>query len=44
MIKNIKNNLLNIESTVSDAVKILQKSKYKTVIIISSKNKNFYER
>ncbi|MEC8996757.1 MAG: nucleotidyltransferase family protein [Pseudomonadota bacterium] len=39
MIKNIKNNLLNIESTVSDAVKILQKSKYKTVIIISSKNK-----
>ena len=39
MIKNIKNNLLNIESTVSDAVKILQKSKYKTVIIISSKNR-----
>ena len=35
MIKNIKNNILNNNSSVATAIKILQESRYKTVIIIS---------
>ena len=35
MIKNIKNNILNDNSSVADAIKILQESRYKTVIIVS---------